>query len=640
MVGKPKAPTGPKGLSKNQIQAIDMLLSPKAWTQNHIADTVGVSRSTFHRWLTQNGTFMAEYAKQVKKQTEDFERGLENARVSALGVVLGALDDHDRVTARWVVENRKVPDPVEDDKPKGKDVKDIPDDLLLKLCMAGKDPSPEIQHLIDLYGAIEIDREYVDRYGFYGFVQLAWWHADGSVYQDAPHIRAIAGELEAAIRARHEGKGCDLGVALPPGASKSMLLSVLLQPWAWIWWPESTWITAAYDDPLAHRLSSKSRTLVEGDWYQERWPLGIKTSQGRFWENAKGGKRIAVGIGSRITGEHGHVVLLDDPVKEQLTRLGTPAQISAAVAKAVDFWFGTLSTRVVDYVAARILIHQRLHVDDPIGVAQRDHGYRVITYPARFDPDRADDLDHRKVKGEILCERMTEEALFDLEIRLGPRAAAAQLDQNPVPLGGQLLKDEYLSHRYGVLPSDIQRTIESGVAGPGQRWITAWDLTFKGKPTSDFVVGQVWVAYEAGFYVIDQIRRQMGYMDTKQAMRDLAASYPWITAHVVEDAANAAAIDDDLGNEIPGIVMQSAASGCLARTQKSEGLWASGAVKIPEDAAWVGGSEGFVAEHLGFDGLGTRHDDQVSASSLALVHLHSLAGSQWIAAMKAAAKEQ
>ena len=333
------------------------------------------------------------------------------------------------------------------------------------------------------------------------------------------------------------------------------------------------------------------------------------------------------------------MILLDDPIKEQLTRLGTPGQISQAVAKAVDYWFGTLSTRVVDYKAARILIHQLLHTDDPISVAERDHGYRVIKLPARFDPERADEIDHRTEKGELLCDRLTEELLRALEIQLGPRAASAQLQQLPVPLGGQLLRDEYLSRRYDRLPGDLIRTMETGKVGDDQRWITAWDLAFKGKPTSDYVVGQVWCAHAGKFWLVDQVRDQIGYLDTKQRIRDLAASYPWITTHIIEDAANAAAIDDDLGNEISGLCLEPHGGGCLARTQQVEGLWASGSVIIPSMKPWINGPDGFIAEHLSFDGLGTRHDDQVSASSLALLHLHGISGNLWVRAMKEVANQ-
>jgi predicted phage terminase large subunit-like protein len=489
------------------------------------------------------------------------------------------------------------------------------------------------------FDIVEYDRQLVGVYGFKAFVEIAWREADASIFEPAPHITAIAEELEEVVRKRHAGEGSDTGIALPPGASKSMIVSVLLQPWTWIWWPESAWITATYDDGLSHRLSSKARGLVESKWYQDRWPLELAKTSEKFWSNAKGGKRIAVGIGSRITGEHAHIVILDDPVKEQLTRIGTPAQISAAVGKAVDYWFGTLSTRVIDYTAARILIHQRLHVDDPIGVAEREHGYRVICLPARFDPAREDLLDHRDVEGELLCSRLTEDALQDLEIRLGPRASAAQLDQAPVPLGGYLLLDTYLANRYKILPGDLIRAIEEEKPGIEERWITAWDLTFKGKPTSDYVVGQVWCLYHGRDYLVDQVRGQMGYLATKQAIRDLAARYPFITTHIIEDAANAAAIDEDLGNEIPGLQLVSHGGGVLARTQQVEGIWASGAVWIPESAPWVGGADGFVAEHLSFDGLGTRHDDQVSASSLALTYLHQGQGSRWAECMKAASKD-
>jgi predicted phage terminase large subunit-like protein len=193
--------------------------------------------------------------------------------------------------------------------------------------------------------------------------------------------------------------------------------------------------------------------------------------------------------------------------------------------------------------------------------------------------------------------------------------------------GGLFLRSWWQTYDPRTLPRSWDQLIQS------------WDLAFKGKPTSDFVVGQVWCQYEGRLYIVDQVREQIGYRGTKQLIVDLAARYPWIGEHIIEDAANAAAIDDDLQGSIPGLRLVPHGGGVLARTQQVEGLWAAGSVILPESAPWLGGSEGFVAEHLAFDGLGLRHDDQVSASSLALLHLHgSPSRRRWVDAMKSIAR--
>jgi phage terminase large subunit-like protein len=124
-------------------------------------------------------------------------------------------------------------------------------------------------------------------------------------------------------------------------------------------------------------------------------------------------------------------------------------------------------------------------------------------------------------------------------------------------------------------------------------------------------------------------------------MKDIAGRYPWINEHRMEDAANAPAIQEELEHQVKGIVLEPIGGGCLARTQSIEGLWASGSVVIPSSANWLGGGDGFVAEHLGFDGLGLRSDDQVSVSSLALVHFNQLnRESSWFEMMKKLARDR
>jgi len=411
---------------------------------------------------------------------------------------------------------------------------------------------------------------------------------------------------------------------------------VLWQPWVWTWWPESRWISSTYEETLARDLSELSMQLVKSEWYQERWPIELIKDAASNWKNAKGGIRRAVGIGGAITGKHAHFHIGDDLIKEQLSRLGTPSQIAAAIRKAVDFWFTTMATRETGKATARVLIGQRLGVDDPPGVAERDHSYEMMSFPARFEPERADRRDHRKVPGEVLCEERRDDAGWrELEKTIGPLAARAQLQQDPAPLGGRILHDEYLVHRYVELPNELRRTRNENRVGRGQRWGIFGDLGFKGKEGHSRVALQVWAWFLAKAWLIDAVVEHVGFLGSLTMIRDLRAAYPFITEVCLEDAANAPACVETLKDEIPGLVLEPMGGGTLARTQSKTGLWAAGSVMLPIDAPFMGGSQGFIAEHAGFDGMKTRPDDQVSASSLALVHFTSgnSDGPAWAKAM-------
>jgi phage terminase large subunit-like protein len=343
----------------------------------------------------------------------------------------------------------------------------------------------------------------------------------------------------------------------------------------------------------------------------------------KHWQNTSGGGRFCAGTGGTVTGHHGHFLLSDDILKEQLSRKGAIQIVSRNMAEAEDFFFKSLSSRGAPPGPTRILNGQRLHAKDPFTRAYSD-GFRKIVFPLHFDPERADPRDHRTEPGEIFCPKLRPvEYWNELIIKLGPTAARAQLEQNPGDPEDKLLRREYFAERWTDLPPQLKETMRVKRVGPGQLWITAWDLTFKEKTLSSksWVVGQVWCAFESRFYLVDQVRDHMGFRQSVEAIKDLARRYPWITKHLLEDAANAAACQDELKAKVTGIILEPVGGGTFARTQAVEGVWATGAVITPADAPWMGGSTGFLEEHVDFDGTGTT--DQVSASSLALVHFNS-----------------
>jgi hypothetical protein len=483
----------------------------------------------------------------------------------------------------------------------------------------------------------EIDVQIVAEGGFTEFVKLAWEHVEPEDLIWNWHMTEICRALDEIARARFRGESTHLAICVPPGCSKSLIASVLWQAWVWTWWPQSRWVSCTYEQSLASDLSRISRDLVQSDWYQERWPLALTKDAESHWINEHGGSRRAVGVGGAITGKHGHFHIGDDLIKEQDSRLGSASMIADALGKGSSFWFVTMGTRKVAKAIARVLIGQRLGDDDPPGIAMRDHGYESLVFPARYELENPDPRDHRTEPGELLCEeRCDDEGWKELEIQIGPRAARAQLQQDPPAAGGKILLAPWLEHRYDNLPSELQRTIIEKRIGVEQTWRMFWDMNFKGKEGHSRVAVVLVCRWHAKAWFADGEAQYGGIVMTLSMMRDWSARYPWVNDHRLEDAANAPAVQDLLDDEIPGINLESHGGGTLARTNASEGLWSAGSAMLPRSAAWMGGSDGFVAEHLGFDGSKRRPDDYVSVSSLALVNLFQGDGGEpaWVTAQK------
>lgn len=476
---------------------------------------------------------------------------------------------------------------------------------------------------------------------YIAFVRQAWHLVEASNdLVENWHIEEICEILEDVARDRASDIRRDVVLAVPPASTKTKLVSILWQPWVWTWWPESRWITATYESKLALRHSREARNLVQDEWYQSRWPIKLTKDAEGEWVNERGGFRVAVGTGGAITGSHSHFQVLDDLVKEQDARLGTPQAIGRTMENARGFVWTTMATRKVDNTLARVLVGQRIHKRDPQQKAI-DEGWESVIFPARFNVDRADPRDHRTEDGEPLCPaRMDGAAIDELARQLGPTAAVAQLAQHPTDPGGTLIKLELaFRRRYDRLPVELEQSLRLGrPASRDQVWLTAWDFPFKGKETSSWVVGQLWCRWESSFYLVDQVRGQWGFEAAKAQVKAFIRRYPVARKHLFEDAANAPALEDNLKKEIPGLILDPVAGGVLARTQAVEGTWHSGAVVTPASAEWMNGPDGFLVEHIDYSGSDADVNDQVSASSTALLHLTSAGVSSWAAKMRAARK--
>ena len=464
-------------------------------------------------------------------------------------------------------------------------------------------------------------RRAVEQNGLAAFMRIFWSQVEPAPFSENWHHELMCRYLEKLVRREIR----ELSIWVPPGSTKTLLTGVFLLAWVWTFDPIRRQIHATYGGNLALKAARMQRSLINSDLYQSCWPeVNIphqNTHAAAWFENNAKGSRFSGSTGGEVTGRHAHDLIGDDLNKAMEAREG----LGNAFVNSWTFWSEELPTRQAEpALTTRLQIGQRLHRDDVGGRwSETNPDLEILCLPMRYESDHphAHPEDPRS-EGELLWpSRFDEEAVQALERTMGPSTSAAQLQQRPIPPGGQLLIDEYLSHRYNLPPSSVQRALISGRAEPGQQWSIYGDLAFKGKVTSDYVVYQLWCAEAGELWVMDQIRGQWGFKETKQQGLDFANRYPVASATKLEDAANAPAMVDDMGGMIKGLQLIPHGGGCLARTQQSEGTWASGCVHLPANAPWMGGSDGFVAEHLSYDGLGTRHDDQVSCSSLAITDL-------------------
>lgn len=487
--------------------------------------------------------------------------------------------------------------------------------------------------MTDLASArVFVDREAVRRGGLYEFGRRAWhivepsqpfvgnWHIP-QICRMAEHC--IVGD-EWAIRQ---------AVNVPPGTGKSLWLSVFLPAWIWTFWPGFRSIYASYDIGVSRRDARRTLAILESDWYKARWPavkVRYPTSETRI-ETTEGGVRYSTSVESKVTGQHGHLRVVDDPIKS-LDAMGGAEASGIKLAQVVDWWRGTMSTRVLDPSAARyLLIMQRLHEADLTGyltgddTEPQDRPIKVV-FPMHYDPtDRfecveAGLVDIRTKPGELLWPaRYPEKAVEALERSLGAHASA-QLEQKPTAKSGDLFRDQDIQV-YDEDPRELARR--------ATRVVLTADCAFKDRASSDRVAIQVWAEMhelrrtrsgrEIGhwFALLYCQAERMGFDATCKAVRSIGADWK-VGEKLIEDKANGSAVIETLSREVDGIVPINPAGGKLARAHAVQTWWRGEQVWVMREG-YCPGLTVFRAEHKAFPR--GKHDDTVDAGTQALTHM-------------------
>ncbi|MDR7135026.1 putative phage terminase large subunit-like protein [Lysobacter niastensis] len=285
--------------------------------------------------------------------------------------------------------------------------------------------------------------------------------------------------------------------------------------------------------------------------------------------------------------------------------------LSEAQRQAANDWFdNTLYTRLNDKrTGAIVIIMQRLHLDDLVGhVLEKEH-WEVINLPAIAQDDEVWDYRtflgparYARSAGELLHpEREPQEVLDGVRAALGEYSFSAQYLQAPVPLGGGIVKAEWLSY-YG--PEEKPEKFDTIVQSR--------DTANKESELADYSVCTTWGVKGKEVYLLHVLRKRMQYPELKRAVVSQAEAWS-ARAVLIEDKASGTQLIQELKqttSRVKGIKSEGdKVMRMLAQTPEIE----NGNVLLPSKAHWL---PDYVQELTAFPKA--KYDDQVDSTAQAL----------------------
>jgi len=366
----------------------------------------------------------------------------------------------------------------------------------------------------------------------YEFLQVFWSEVSQDKLVLNWHMQLLCDELEhmAELVAKGIKKEHDLIVNIPPGTTKTVISLIMFPAWCWTKWYWMQFITVSYSATIALKSAVKCRDLVKSERFQMMYPeISIKMDEdsksdfrvvkrvrvhaGYAPRIKHGGGRFTTSVGGSVTGMHGHIILVDDPLNPQ------EAASEVELASANKWMTETIPTRKTDKkVTPMILIMQRLHQDDPTGhMLNKKDNIKHICLPGEIqdfkDMVKPPEMIKYYKDGLLDTERLDWDTLKEMKADLGQYGYSGQVGQKPTPPGGGMFKvDRFIMLE--ALPSEVNfvETIRYwDKAGTDEKEIK------KGKKAA-YTVGVKMIRLRNGnFIVVDVVRGQWS-AEVREAM--------------------------------------------------------------------------------------------------------------------------
>lgn len=398
---------------------------------------------------------------------------------------------------------------------------------------------------------------------------------------------------------------------VPPRTGKSLLSSILL-PAAYLKaHPERFVGISSYSAELSQGFSRKAR-----DFFRESGGQLDPSQQAvNAWGTQGGGGLWAAGVGGAITGRSGHLLIIDDPVKNR-----EEAESPRMMEKLWDWYASTLYTRLEPEVGAIVVIQTRWSENDMIGqlidnefnVSEKGReNWTIVDFPALYEdagsrpllPEHCEIIpDWRTEEGQALCpQRYDEDDYERIREAIGTREFASLYQQRPAPIGGNMFDPswwQYYSHDT-IMPNF-------------DRVMLSVDCTFTDANTSDFVVGMVVGQSGPNFYVLDLFRERTDVIGTMAMIARMYKRHE-LDGTVIELAASGYAVYQMARKKVPGLIGFKPEKSKEARAAGVVPLVEAGNVYLPASAPWL---DALISEFSLFPAA--KNDDQVDALTMAI----------------------
>jgi predicted phage terminase large subunit-like protein len=431
--------------------------------------------------------------------------------------------------------------------------------------------------------------------------------------------RDLAARLERFVRAVEQKRSPRMIINVPPRHGKSELASKIMIAQALGRNPQWHITAATHSEPLALDNSRDVLAYVRSPKFRAVFPeLELaKEAQGAMgWRTTQGGRYKPAGVGGGIAGYGGHILLVDDPHKDE------EAYSQAVRDRIWRWWKGSASPRVMPG-GGRLIIQTRWVMDDLTGRVIEEEGriedgglWEVVCYPCEAVQDEyrlsnghivdlpSEGSTFLRRKGEYLHPERYPESEMATHKR-DPVIWQALYQQNPTAGSAALF------HEGGFRKVSLRDIPSSGLT-----YYSAWDLAVSTAQRSDYTVRITGgVDAEDNLWIVDLYR---GKQDSFRLMEMLVESYlKWKDDLIgIEKSHLAVAVSPFLEkyleeqhiNDFPLVELDHGNKDKIARARPIQMRISQGKVRVPADAPWYAE---FMKELTEFPG--SRHDDQVDA---------------------------
>jgi predicted phage terminase large subunit-like protein len=286
--------------------------------------------------------------------------------------------------------------------------------------------------------------------------------------------------------------------------------------------------------------------------------------------------------------------------------------LSETQRKAANEWFDhTLYSRLNDKrQGVIIIIMQRLHQDDLVGHVMQQEQWDLVRLPAIAEEDEEHVIRSsyrtwtvRRKAGEALHpEREPLPVLEHLKKTLGEYNFSGQYQQSPSPLGGGMVKfDWLLGYVPGTQPAKFDIVFQS------------WDTANKSTELSDYSVCTTWGRKNKRLYLLDVFRKRLDYPELKRALWQLSARFQPRNILIEDKASGTQLIQELIRDGVYGITRYEPTMDKIMRMHSVTSTFENGYVFCPTEAEWL---DTYLRELISFPAC--KYDDQCDSTSQAL----------------------